>query len=94
MGEAGIPRGMTALATGFMSLFIFLPDVFVPTMCGNWIDAAAAAGNVAAGFNKIFILLIVCSVIGIFASFLLLKRTKALEASGEIVIPKKEVKKA
>ena len=84
MGQAGIPTKMTALATGFISLIVFLPDMIVPTICGIWIDTAAAAGNIEAGFNKIFILLIAFSLIGIIAGYILMRRTKAMEARGEI----------
>lgn len=84
MGQAGIPTKMTALATGFISFIVFLPDMIVPTICGIWIDTAAAAGNIEAGFNKIFILLIAFSLIGIIAGYILMRRTKAMEARGEI----------
>ena len=85
LGQAGIPPKMTALATGVISTLVyFLPDTALPPVCGAWIDQAAAAGNVAAGFHKIFILLIVFSVVGVFASILLLRRTKELERSGEL----------
>lgn len=79
MGQAGIPAKMTALATGIISFVIFMPDLIITPICGIWLDAATAAGNVAVGFNKIFILLIVFSVIGMFGSIALLKRTKSLE---------------
>lgn len=79
MGQAGIPVKMTALATGFISFIAFLPDMIVTPICGMWLDAATAAGNVAAGFNKIFILLIVFSAIGLLGAFALMRRTKSLE---------------
>lgn len=82
MGQAGIPAKMTALATGFISLIIFLPDAILPTICGSWIANAEAAGNVAAGFNNIFIMLAVFGVIGVIGSVLLVKRTKAIEKAG------------
>lgn len=79
MGQAGIPLKMTAMATGIISFIAFIPDFIVPTVCGIWLDAAAAAGNVAAGFQKIFILLIAFSVVGILGAVLLTKQTKSLE---------------
>ena len=82
MGQAGIPAKMTALATGFISLIIFLPDAVLPTICGSWIANAEAAGNVAAGFNNIFIMLAVFGVIGVIGSVLLVRRTKAIEKAG------------
>ncbi|MBQ1251434.1 MAG: MFS transporter [Firmicutes bacterium] len=79
MGQAGIPAKMTALATGFISLIIFLPDAILPTICGSWIANAEAAGNIAAGFNNIFIMLAIFGAIGVIGSVLLVKRTKAIE---------------
>jgi len=84
MGQAGIPAKMTALATGFISLIIFLPDAICPTIIGTWLANAEAAGNVAAGFNNIFIMLTVFGVIGVIGSILLVRRTKALEKAGNL----------
>lgn len=81
MGQAGIPVGMTALATGFISFIIFLPDAILPTFIGTWLNNAEAAGNVAAGFDKIFIMLIIFAVIGILGSIVLTRRTKAIRAA-------------
>lgn len=82
MGQAGIPAKMTALATGFISFIIFLPDAVLPTFCGRWISNAEAAGNIAAGFNNIFIMLAIFGIIGVIGSFLLVKRTRAIEKAG------------
>lgn len=76
MGQAGIPMKMTAVATGIISFIAFIPDFIIPTIAGKWLDNASAAGNIAAGFNKIFILLFVFSVIGIFISIVLIKQAK------------------
>ena len=73
MEQAGIPAKMMPLATAFISIIVFLPEPVVPMFAGPWLDAAAAAGNIALGFNKIFILLFVFSIIGVIASFLLMK---------------------
>ena len=81
MGQAGIPTGMTALATGFISFIIFLPDAILPTFIGTWLNNAEAAGNVAAGFDKIFIMLIIFAVIGILGSIALTMRTKKIMAT-------------
>ncbi|HMM06360.1 MAG TPA: MFS transporter [Clostridiales bacterium] len=81
MGQAGIPVKMTALATGIISFIIFMPDMIITPICGIWLDNATAAGNIAAGFNKIFILLIVFSIIGMISSVILTRRTKSLEAA-------------
>lgn len=79
MGQAGIPARMTAVATGIISFIAFIPDFIVPTLCGSWLDAATAAGDVAMGFNKIFILLIAFSVVGLIGAVMLTKQTKLLE---------------
>ena len=78
MGQAGIPAKMTALATGFISFIIFLPDAILPTIIGTWLANAEAAGNIAAGFDKIFIMLTIFAVIGIIGSILLVRRTKSI----------------
>ncbi len=78
MGQAGIPVKMTPLATGVISFIAFIPDLLITPVCGVWLDQATAAGNIATGFNKIFIVLIIFSVIGIAASIMLTKRTKKI----------------
>ncbi|WP_169716722.1 MFS transporter [Sporomusa acidovorans] len=86
MEQAGIPVKMTPLGTGIISFIAFLPDMIVTPICGVWLDAATAASNVEAGFNKIFILLIAFSVVGIIGAYLLMKQTKFIEekrVSGE-----------
>lgn len=62
-----------------LSFIAFAPDFITPAICGRWIDEASAAGNVSAGFTKIFILMIAFGIIAIIASFLLIKRTKKME---------------
>lgn len=83
MGQAGIPEKMTPIATGVISFIAFLPDYAVAPICGVWLDNATEAGNVAAGFNKIFVLLIGLAVVGVVASLLLIQRTKKMEAAGQ-----------
>ena len=82
MGQAGIPVKMTAVATGIISFIAFIPDFVIPTIAGRWLDTAAAAGNIAAGFNKIFVLLFVFSAIGIVISLVLIRQAKAVQAGG------------
>lgn len=80
MGQAGIPVKMTAIATGVISFIAFIPDFILPTVCGIWLDSAAAAGNIMDGFNNIFIACIAFSAVGLVASVLLMRQTKALKA--------------
>jgi MFS family permease len=81
LGQAGISRGMTPLATGIISLIAFIPDFVTPTLCGRWLDAATEAGDVVAGFRKIFFLMIGFAVVGIAGSVVLIIRTKKLGLS-------------
>ena len=80
MDQAGIPVYMTPLATGAISFIAFIPDFALPPIFGVLLDQAAAAGNIASGFNKIFIILIAFSVMGIVASILLTRRTQKINA--------------
>lgn len=83
MEQAGIPTKMTAIATGIISFIAFIPDFIVAPICGKWIDKATEAGNVAAGFDKIFILMIGFAIVGIISGFLLVKRTKQIQKVSE-----------
>lgn len=83
MEQAGIPAKMTAIATGIISFIAFIPDFIVAPICGKWIDKATEAGNVAAGFDKIFILMIGFAIVGIISGFLLVKRTKQIQKVSE-----------
>mgnify|MGYP000293802122 FL=1 len=74
MGEAGIPIEMTGMCTGVISCIGFIPQILVSPIAGSWIDAATSAGNINAGFNKIFILLGVASALGIVACLLIHKK--------------------
>lgn len=80
LGQAGIPLNMTAAATGIISFIAFIPDFIITAVAGKWLDNATQAGNVAAGFNKIFILLFIFSGIGIVGSLILTRQAKSLEA--------------
>lgn len=79
MDQAGIPVSMTPMATGLISFIGFAPDFIVAPICGKWLDAANAAGNPAAGFFKIFLMMIGFAIIGMVSSILLIRRTKQLE---------------
>lgn len=83
MGQAGIPRSMTAMATGVISLIAFIPDFITPTLCGRWLDAATAAGDVTMGFKKIFIMMIGFAVVGVIGAILLARSGKKVLEAGE-----------
>lgn len=90
MGEAGIPARMTPVATGVISFIAFLPDWIYPAVFGGWLDDARATDGGVAGaavsgvYMQIFTILIVCGIIGMAMAFILWRRTKKLEAAGEL----------
>ena len=86
MGEAGIPTGMTALATGVISFIAFIPDWIYPTVFGIWIDDYTAMGNVGGAYFIIFTVMIVFGILGVITAILLWRRTKKLEAAGLVEI--------
>lgn len=78
--QAGIPVNMTPLATGIISFIAFMPDFILPPFCGVLLDQAAAAGNIAHGFNLLFLILMAFSAMGVVASLLLTRRTQQITA--------------
>lgn len=82
MGQAGIPVKMTPIATGIISFICFMPDAVLFPICGAWLDAATAAGDVSVGFTKIFLLMLAFAILGIVFGLILIKRTKKLEKDG------------
>lgn len=74
--EAKIPVAVMGTAVGIASIVGYAPDFFMPAMFGRWIDNAIKANNLSAGYDKIFIFLAFCSVIGIGASFYIYKKSK------------------
>ena len=92
MGEAGIPKGMTALATGIISFICFMPDWIYPAVFGNWLGAAREADGGVAGaavagvYQTIFIIVIISGILGIITAFIHWKRAQKLEAQGLIEI--------
>lgn len=61
--ELGIPTNVSATAVAIATLIGYLPDMFVHTMFGKWIDTY---GN--AGYTRIFIYGIGTAVLGIIAA--------------------------
>lgn len=75
MGDAGIPVESTGLATGIISFIALTPEIFVPPVVSRFITYGENIGNVAAGFQLMFLWILVWSVLGVVAS-LILKRRK------------------
>lgn len=70
--EANIPMHVTGTAVGIVSLIGFTPDVFMSPICGKLLDSFEGA----AGYRAIFILMMAFAVVGLAATFILLKTTK------------------
>lgn len=77
--ELGIPTNVSATAVAIATLIGYLPDMFVHTMFGKWIDTY---GN--AGYTRIFIYGIGTAVLGIIAALLAvyISHRNAKKASG------------
>jgi nitrate/nitrite transporter NarK len=82
MGEAGVPLGMTATATGIISVIGYLPDTFMNLLIGDKLDKYPGA----AGYKYIFIYMIVFAVLGICVALIINrvgKKRAAAEAGSE-----------
>lgn len=71
VSESNISLETTGAVVGFASFIGFSPDVFYYTIAGNWLDKYGQTG-----YTYIFILSVVCAVIGIFATYALNKINK------------------
>ena len=69
--ELGIPTKVSATAVAIATLIGYLPDMFVHTMFGNWIDQSGAAG-----YNKILLYGVGTAVLGIIAAVLAVIQSK------------------
>lgn len=78
MGEAGVPLGMTATATGIISVIGYLPDTFMNLLIGDKLDKYPGA----AGYKYIFIYMIVFAVLGIIVAFIINRVAKNRAAAG------------
>ncbi|MBY2601511.1 MFS transporter, partial [Clostridioides difficile] len=63
VSESNISLETTGAVVGFASFIGFSPDAFYYTIAGNWLDKYGQTG-----YTYIFILSVVCAVIGIFAT--------------------------
>lgn len=70
--DAGIPVSKTGRVSGIVSSLGYLPDVFMYTMIGGWLDNHDGK----AGFNMMFIYAIFMAVCCVIASLLLTKIIK------------------
>ena len=71
VSESNISLETTGAVVGFASFIGFSPDALYYTIAGNWLDKYGQTG-----YTYIFILSVVCAVIGIFATYALNKINK------------------
>lgn len=74
--DAGLDVNVTGRVSGILSTFGYLPDVFMFTLVGSWLDGAAGK----AGYNKVFICAAVMGVLCMLISGLLYKIVKKKNA--------------
>lgn len=74
--DAGLDVNVTGRVSGILSTFGYLPDVFMFTLVGSWLDGAAGK----AGYNKVFICAAVMGALCMLISGLLYKIVKKKNA--------------
>lgn len=75
LNEIKIPVTYAATAIGIASMVIYLPDLFVPTLFGTWLDTLGEA----AGYKRMFLFMGVCCVIAVVLAFTLAKKVKSIK---------------
>lgn len=70
--DAGLDMRITGRVSGILSTFGYLPDVFMFTLVGSWLDGAAGK----AGYNKVFICAAVMGVLCMVISAVLYRIVK------------------
>lgn len=71
LGDCGIPLAMTGIASGVVSFIGFIPDAFLTTMMGSWLDK-----DPVQGFNMIFMWMAGWSVVAIVLAVIIYRRSK------------------
>ncbi len=75
LGDCGIPLAMTGIASGVVSFIGFIPDAFVTTMMGSWLDK-----DPVQGFNMIFMWMAAWAVVAIVLAGIIYRRSKKAKA--------------
>ncbi len=82
--EAGTAKNMVGSVIGVASLIGYLPDAFIHTMYGGWIDTY----DFTTAYNKIFNFCIIVAVVGaafaFFGERIIKKRQMELKANGSV----------
>ncbi|MFH1924189.1 MAG: MFS transporter [Planctomycetota bacterium] len=66
--ESGTPRELTGTAVGIICFVGFTPEIFMPLITGWLVREARSSGNVLTGYDRIFWILIVLSLLGLLAA--------------------------
>jgi len=66
--ESGTPRDLTGTTVGVVCFVGFTPEIFMPLLTGWLIRDARSSGNVLTGYDRIFWILIVLSLLGLLAA--------------------------
>lgn len=70
--EAGVPDSMNSVVVGFASALGFLPDAFMYTVIGNWLDKYDAE----TGYRMIFICAAISAIIGMISCILMFRNSR------------------
>lgn len=73
--EMGIPTHISATAVAIATFVGYIPDMFVHTMFGNWIDAYGDAG-----YTKILFYGVGTAVLGVIAAVWAIAQAKRLQS--------------
>lgn len=83
LSEAKVPLPIFGAASGILSLVGFLPDTFRDIWFGKWVDADAlnkAGVDISgAAYHKIFWVMVVFSLLGMFAAYMVLREAKKIK---------------
>jgi hypothetical protein len=66
--ESGTPSHLTGTAVGVICFVGSTPEIFVPPLTGWLIRDARSAGDVLVGYNRIYWILILLSLLGLLAA--------------------------
>jgi nitrate/nitrite transporter NarK len=66
--ESGTPKELTGTAVGVICFVGFMPEIFMPLVTGWLVREARSSGNVLAGYERMFWILIVLSLLGLLAA--------------------------
>ena len=75
--ELGIPTRVSATAVAIATLIGYIPDMFVHTMFGNWLDAYGDSG-----YTRIIIYGVGTAVLGIIAAVIAVAQSRRVAARG------------